>query len=55
MSMCFLWLSSESSKLKKNQNFEYTHKMLDGNEIEPPYTENHINLQIITSRVYSCL
>ena len=36
----FFWLSAES--------FEYTHQILDGNKIEPPYMENY-NMQIITS------
>ena len=47
--MCFLWLSPESLYLRENKNFEYTHQILDGNNIEPPISENHNRMQIITS------
>ena len=53
--MCFLWLIPESPKLKKEWNFEYTHRFLDVDKIEPPSTENHIHMQIIISWAYSCL
>ena len=29
--------------------FEYVHQILDGNNIEPPVSENHNRIQIITS------
>ena len=45
-------MSFELSKLKKKQNFEYTQQIVDGNKIEPPYTEDHIYMQIIISWAY---
>ena len=53
--MCFLWLSPDSSKLKKRQYFENTYQILDGNKIEPPCTENYIHVQIIILWAYVCL
>ena len=32
--------------------FEYAHEILDGNDIEPPISENHNRMQIITSFAY---
>ena len=53
--MCFLWLRSGSSKLKKKENFEFTHLILDGNKIEHPYTKNYTHMQIILPWSYLCL
>ena len=36
-------------------NFQYTHQILDGNNIDTPYTENRNHVQIITSFVYVLL
>ena len=47
--MCFLWSSPESLEFTGKYNFEYAQQMLDGNNIEPPITENHNDMQIITS------
>ena len=47
--MCFLWLSPESLNLRENKNSEYVHQIMDGNNIEPPISENHNCMQIITS------
>ena len=35
--------------LRENKNFEYAHQILDGNNIEPPISENYNRMQIITS------
>ena len=36
----------------KNKNFEYAHDILDVNNIEPPISENHNRMQIITMFAY---
>ena len=35
-----------------NESIEYTHKIVDGNNIEPPYTEDHKHVPNITSCAY---
>ena len=50
--MCFLWLSTGTTKRTKNKNFEYTHQILGGSKIESPNSENHNYIQIITSFAY---
>ena len=52
--MCFLWLSPESLKFmeKYQKKKEYARQILDGNNIEPPISENHNRVQIITSFAY---
>ena len=44
--MCFLRLSPENPKIKKNENFECTHQILDGSST--PKSKNHSYMQIIT-------
>ena len=50
--MCFLWLSPESFKCLEKYKKEYACQILDGNNIEPPISENHSRVQIITSFAY---
>ena len=45
-------VESEVLQIEKN---EYTHHILDGNKMEPAYTENHIHMQNITSWAYISL
>ena len=37
------------------QNFEYTHQILDGHNVEPSHTKNHNHVQIVISFAYFCL
>ena len=39
----------------KNTNFEYTHQILGGDDIEPTNSENHDYMQIITHFYIFCL
>ena len=41
-----------ASNLRKNKNLEYVHQILVGNNTEPPISENHNRMQIITSFAY---
>ena len=45
------WVPRDSN-LWKNNNFEYAQQILNGNIIEPPISENHNRIQIITSFAY---
>ena len=48
----FYGLVPSPPNLQKNEvkwNFEHIHQILDSNNIEPPYTENHDHVPIITS------
>ena len=47
----FCWVP-RASNLWKNKTFEYAHPILDSNNIEPPISENHYHMQIITSLAY---
>ena len=47
--MCFYGWVPRAENLRENKKFEYVHQILDGNNIEPPISENHNCIQIITS------
>ena len=48
----FLCLSPEAPQFSKNNNFEYIHQILGGNNTEPINSENQNYMQIINSFAY---